>query len=282
MQINVCKTPMDYPAELGELRDANGLLGDMEALRARMREDGYLLLRGFHPRRKVMEARERILSEMKKRGVGAGQHRVMKDIAAASEVMAVLESPRLFDFFEGYFGEPSLTFSEKWLRAVENGKYTGLHYDRVYMGRGSSNLHTVWTPFGDTPMELGTLAICVGSHTEKFRKLIETYGQSDVDRDRIAGGGWFSHDPREVSEKFGGEWKTTNFQAGDIMIITMLTMHCSTQNVTDRIRLSCDIRFQPASEPADERWYGPQATGHVDFGKEPLKSLQEAKTEWGL
>lgn len=273
---------MEYPAELGELRDANALLGDREALRARMGEDGYLLLRGFHPREQVLAARERILSEMEGRGMRGGQHRVMKEIAATPEVMAVLESPRLFGFFEDYFGGPALTFSEKWLRAVEHGKYTGLHYDNVYMGRGSANLHTVWTPFGDTPMELGTLTICVGSHTDRFQKLIDTYGKSDVDRDRISGGGWFSHDPREVSEKFGGEWKTTNFQAGDIMIITMLTMHCSTQNVTDRIRLSCDTRFQPASEPADERWYGPQATGHVNLGKEPLKELEEAKREWGV
>jgi len=42
------------------------------------------------------------------------------------------------------------------------------------MGRGSDRLHTCWTLIGDTPMELGTLAVCVGSHLEAFQRLKQT------------------------------------------------------------------------------------------------------------
>ncbi len=42
---------------LGEMRDANALLDDPAALRARMAEDGYLLLRGVHDPTLVLEAR---------------------------------------------------------------------------------------------------------------------------------------------------------------------------------------------------------------------------------
>ena len=47
----------------------------------------------------------------------------------------------------------------------------------------------------------------------------------------------------EISEKYGGEWKTADFQMGDVIIFTMHTMHTSTKNLSDRWRLSCDIRF---------------------------------------
>ena len=30
----------------------------------------------------------------------------------------------------------------------------------------------------------------------------------------------------------------------------------STVNTTDRVRISCDVRWQPAAEPRDERYFG--------------------------
>ena len=40
----------------------------------------------------------------------------------------------------------------------------GAHVDNVYMGRGTSNLLTIWTPFGDNPIEMGSLAVVENSH----------------------------------------------------------------------------------------------------------------------
>lgn len=284
MEITVCDEVMQYPEEVGPLRDSTDLRGNKEALRERLAEDGYLYIRGFHPREKVLAARERILAEMERQGIEAGQHQEMKSIAETPEVMAVLESPALFDFFEDVFGEPALTFDEKWLRAVGKGKATGIHYDNVYMGRGSRRLMTAWTPFGDLPMQLGTLAVCEGSHKEAFGKLQETYGNMDVDRDNIKGMGWYSSSPREVLEKFGGRWVTNDVQAGDVIFITMMTLHGSTKNVTDDVRLSCDIRFQPQSDPADERWAGPNRSGSQLFDKDDAtkRTMEEAKSDWGV
>lgn len=45
------------PAEFGEFRDANDLLGDVEAPRDRMGEDGCLLFRGLLDRDTVPAAR---------------------------------------------------------------------------------------------------------------------------------------------------------------------------------------------------------------------------------
>ena len=49
---------------LGWLREANDLLGDREALRARLDEDGYLLIRGLHDPKKVKATRQLLLEKL--------------------------------------------------------------------------------------------------------------------------------------------------------------------------------------------------------------------------
>lgn len=286
-----------YPdGGLGELRDSNDLLGDFDALRRRMAEDGYLLIRGLIDRQKVLAARTRILEYMAAHeamepgsrpldGV-MGQYgksiRMLgrQTVTHHPDVQAVFEGEELFDFYRGYFGEDTRTFDYKWLRAVGNEQCTGAHYDVIYMGRGSPRLHTCWIPLGDIPIHQGTLCICAGSHDAPgFERLRETYGRVDVDRDGY--GGPFTHDPLEITEKFGGQWLTTEFRAGDILTFGMYTLHASTTNTTDRWRLSCDVRFQPVSDPVDDRWVGDNPTAHTRFG-EQRKTMDQLKAEWGV
>ena len=57
--------PLDMsPDAFGELRESNDLLDNIPALRARMAEDGYLLLRNFLNREWVMEARKAVLGTL--------------------------------------------------------------------------------------------------------------------------------------------------------------------------------------------------------------------------
>jgi hypothetical protein len=58
----------------------------------------------------------------------------------------------------------------------------GCHIDWVYMGRGTRNLYTSWTPLGGVPFSDGPLAILESSHP--WQELQQTYGRLDVDRDR--------------------------------------------------------------------------------------------------
>ncbi|MCB9158861.1 MAG: phytanoyl-CoA dioxygenase family protein [Caldilineaceae bacterium] len=295
MNIRFGYRTVDYPSvDIGELPDSSALLGDVAALHARMDEDGYLLLRGLIDRETVLTARRTILEHMRVHealtpdtplldGVmppGGRSVPMMgnKGIAHHPDVLAVLENPVLFDFFAAYFGEPATTFHYKWLRGVGNEGYTGAHMDTVYMGRGSDRLHTVWIPFGDIPVEQGTLAMCVGSNRlDGFARVRATYGRMDVDRDGIEG--WFSKDPMEIVEVFGGHWLTGDFRAGDVMIFGMHTMHASTTNLTDRFRLSCDVRFQPASDPVDERWIK-DGSGHKPTAT--VRPIEDARVEWGV
>lgn len=300
MQVTFNQSTFDYPSEeFGELRSSNDILGDAEALNERLNAEGYLLIRELIDPAKVITAREAILNHMAEHeamepgsqpleGV-MGQHGKSvsllgrKAITQHPAVLAVLEAPELFAFYEKLWHEPVLTFDYKWLRAVGHEQATSCHYDVVYMGQGTERLRTCWIPFGDVNIEQGVLAICEGSHNQPgFEKLRNTYGKLDVDRDHAVG--QFSHNPREVFDTFGGQWKTTNFKAGDILTFGMFTMHASTTNTTDRWRLSCDVRFQPAADPVDKRWVGVNPPSHSlgNPGMPPIKTMATLRKEWGV
>ena len=294
MRVRFGYRDIEFPGgALGQLRDSRELLGDIPALWRRLRDDGYLLLRGLVERDTVLQARSIVLEYMSERqalvpdmpvldGVmPAGGRSVpmmsSKGIAHHPRVLAALENAALFNLFEALFGEPALTYPFKWMRAVGNEQYTAAHYDFVYMGQGSQNLHTVWIPFGDLSIDHGTLAICSGSHNlESFARIRDTYGRMDVDRDRTEG--WFERDPLDIVERFGGQWLGSDYRAGDVIMFGMHTMHASTTNLTNRFRLSCDVRYQPASEPVDERW---KRGGSGHYG-ETTRDMNSARKEWGL
>jgi hypothetical protein len=289
-----------YPSdELRPLRDSSDVAGGRAGLLDRLAEDGYLYLPGYLDRDEVLAARAEILAYMDEHeGLEPGARPLdgvmgqygkpvgmmgKTTITHREQVLRVLAAPRLYELHEQIQGEPVLTFEYKWLRAVGNEQCTGAHMDHVYMGQGSERLMTVWIPLGDIPIEQGTLCVCPASHRlPEFEKLRNTYGRMDVDRDGIEG--WFTRKPREIPEAIGGCWHTSDVRAGDIITFGMHLMHASTTNVTNKWRLSCDVRFQPASDPVDPRWAGKDPSGHAKEKKErkPVTPMAEARAKWGV
>ncbi len=289
-----------YPSkELQPLRDSSDVVSDRDGLLARLEEDGYLYVPGLLDRNEVLKARHTILRYMAEHeamepgsrpldGVMGqyGKHVGMMGkevITHPPDVLNVLAADRLFALYGLIHQEPISTFDYKWLRAVGHDASTGAHMDFVYMGQGSKRLMTTWIPLGDVAIEQGTLAVCPQSHrSEGFARIRDTYGRMDVDRDRTEG--WFTKDPREITQKFGGFWQTGDVQAGDIITFGMHLMHASTTNVTDKWRLSCDVRFQPAADPMDPRWTGKESGGHTPAAPAQGKprSMEEARTAWGV
>ena len=72
------------------------------------------------------------------------------------------------------------------------------------------------------------------------------YGEMDSERE-LEGSGWFSRDPLEVRSLFGGQWKTADFRAGDVLCFTMKTLHMYVRR-TARTRPPCDTASSPASQ----------------------------------
>jgi hypothetical protein len=193
-----------HPPRIYDERSARLRL--MQGLRAALATDGYLYIKGLIPREAVLAARSKVLAHLegltnvldsRDSSVGVLQENPVipfmegkNAITDSPEVSGVISGEHLASFFEGLLGDRPLTFEYKWLRAVGRKGFTGAHCDRVYMSRGSARLHTSWVPFQDTPVELGGLAVCQGSHRlAGFAKLQETYGALDVERDGLLGSG---------------------------------------------------------------------------------------------
>ncbi|XP_076077257.1 1-deoxypentalenic acid 11-beta-hydroxylase-like [Mytilus galloprovincialis] len=302
---------VEFPSDrLQQLEDCNHLLSDVEALHKEIQTKGYLFIRGLHDRQEVLNARQTVLEYVKEQGNGklvdpwpegvlearCGQGCIPfmegdRKITHAENIQKVLEGPRPKEFFRRFLGEEPRTFDFKWLRGIYREAFTGVHVDRVYMNRGTPNLYTMWTPFGDVTLDMGCLAVCEGSNSlESFQYFQKTYGHLDVEAAKLKGTGWFTTDPWEITEKFGGQWKTSDFKAGDVLIFTMGTAHMSTANLTDLLRISCDTRWQRVSEKADERYMGDNFGSKVKFGlqfkddksDEEEVTIEKLKKTWGI
>lgn len=282
-----------------DLRESNDILNNAEALRERMAEEGYLLIRGLHGQEAVLAARGQILEKLAAKGMLAPNTPLMDGIfnpdypeststgsmenKALTEIpafKAVVEGTPMMNFFRQFLGGDALTFDFKWLRTAGPGAGSPIHYDIVFMGRGTQNLYSCWTPFGDVSLDMGPIVFCLGSN--RFEKVRATYGQADVDRDLIEG--HFSDNPLEIIEKFGGRWATTTFSPGDVIIFSLFLMHASLVNTSDKIRITADTRYQLAAEPADERWVGEKPKGHYAWKQDEavIEPLAASRQRWGV
>ena len=281
------------------LRESNDILSNPEALRERMAADGYLLIRGLHAPDTIRTARRQILEKLAAKGMLATDTPLMEGrfnpdypepastgsmgntaLTELPAFKAVVAGKPIMDFFTGFLGGEARSFDFKWLRTAGPGAGSPIHCDIVFMGRGTQNLYSCWTPFGDVSLDMGPIVFCLGS--DRFEKVRATYGQADVDRDLIEG--HFSDKPLEIVEKFGGHWATTTFSAGDVIIFSMFLMHASLVNTSDRIRITADTRYQRADEPMDDRWNGENPKGHYAWKQQDAKieSLEESRQRWGI
>lgn len=287
------------PYFIAGLRESNEILGDGEALRARIEEDGYLLIRNLRPREQVLELRRQILERMAAQGLLAPDTPLMDGVinpdahAAASTSVRNKEELRtspglrplvregeVMRFFENFLGGAPRTFDFEWLRVAGAGAESAIHCDVVFMGRGTKRLYTCWTPLGDVSLDMGPVVLGLGSH--RLEKVKRTYGACDVDRDLIQG--WLSKDPVELSEKYGIRWASTTFAAGDALIFNMYLLHASLANTSNKYRISVDARYQLAAEPVDERWVGDPPRMHYAFWAPDakLEPIEVSRARWGI
>ena len=281
-----------------QLRESNEILDHPEALRERLKKDGFLFLRSFHDRNEVLSVRRDILQIMATTGELDPDAPLMEGIInpalktqatvstkgrenlKTDSLKRLLYDPRPTNFFRKLFAAEPMAYQFQWLRAGGHGAGSTIHADVVYMGRGTKRLCTIWTPLGDIPPEMGPLVLCLGSH--RWDRVRGTYGQADVDRDRIPG--HFTENPSELVEKFGGRWATAPMRAGDAVIVNMFLLHASLMNTTNRYRISVDARWQPAGEPMDDRWSGEKPSGHSELWKPgaQLEPIEVSRARWGV
>lgn len=232
-------------------------------LRRRLKQDGYLYLPQFLDETEVREARRAVLLEIQNRNGLSREYTLeqavpspttkvsllaLPEVSKLPLVARVVESPRLFELFRALLDEPNIgTLNFKWLRAVANGEFTGVHIDRVFVGQQTERILTAWIPIGDVPIELGSLTVCKNSHLHDnpdFEQMHRTYGKSTVGADGTTSG-WLSENAANVSTipTQALQWLTTNFKAGDILVLHIDMLHMTLKNVTNQLRISWYLYF---------------------------------------
>lgn len=265
---------------LAELRDSADFIDDGDGLRARMEADGYLYLRGVLNREAVLKARMEILTrlgsvgEFKEpfiEGLSSGtslRAEEVSDLGAfwqsiceGQDLRAVTHDGPIVPIMERLLGEPVLSFDFLWLRTMHPGRASAFHFDHVYMNRGTERLYTVWTPLGDIALEEGPLLLVEESH--RWDDLHRDFRGLDVDKEKDRPG-HVTLDPVTLAQERGTHLLTAEFKAGDVVIMPMFMLHGSMDNrsAIGRVRLSSDTRYQPASEPVDDRWVGENPIAH--------------------
>ncbi|MCY3709209.1 MAG: phytanoyl-CoA dioxygenase family protein [Caldilineaceae bacterium] len=288
---------------LGELRSSADALEDIEELNCRFEADGYLYLPGLLDRDTLSAARLTMLEALAdldfvdtdyplsdgvaKREISVSAREMVGLSKDNGPLRQALYAGPMIAFYEQFLGGPIRPLDFTWCRVKSSGTETATnpHYDIVFMGRGTKNLYTSWTPLGDIPRQMGGLMVLENSH--RLEGVKTTYGRSDVDeyctneptardtesgqkRWQGSGTGTFASDAIALRAELNSRWLTTDYELGDLLVFSMYTMHASMDNLTNRLRLSTDTRYQLASEPVDERWIGENPIAH---GPEAKKGI---------
>ncbi|MEQ7126114.1 phytanoyl-CoA dioxygenase family protein [Actinopolymorpha sp. B11F2] len=284
------------PEALGQLRRSADAADDADELLRRLDDDGYLYLPGYLDRDEVLTARLDLMTRLQADGLvqpgtdpmdGIPSDESYRGILhttakASAPLQRLLYAGRTAALYERIFGERVRHFDFTWLRAVRPGRGTPPHGDSVFMNRGTPRLLTAWVPLGDVDLRLGGLIVLERSHrVDRLRRDyhtrdVDTYCENDEESTATArAGAWewngyISPDPVQLRDDLGLRWLTAEFAMGDLVTFPMYTLHGSLDNTSDRLRLSCDIRYQRASEPADPRWIGANPTAHGAESKRGL------------
>ncbi|MGH7143471.1 MAG: phytanoyl-CoA dioxygenase family protein [Planctomycetota bacterium] len=283
---------MSVMKRLQPLVDSTNLLREPGALREQAREDGYLYFRGLLPRQELLDLRRKILELAHEAGWLQEGRPVMEGIAkpgtfvmefsgkcpewrvfyrklqSLREFHALAHRAEILQVLQAVLGGEILVQPRNMSRIMFPGDTTYTtppHQDHIHI-RGTPDVWTCWFPAGDCPTELGGLAVLPGSNRTGLLKTRP-----------MAGAGGTGVDVAEDAVWVGGD-----MQAGDVLFFHSLTVHQGRDNRTaDRVRLSCDYRYQRADEAIDEdslephggvvTWPDAYATWNTDPATDPLR-----------
>jgi ectoine hydroxylase-related dioxygenase (phytanoyl-CoA dioxygenase family) len=282
---------------LGPLRDSSDVVDDGNALRERLDHDDYLFLRGVVDRNAILAARDEVFARLMEvdeitapasEGIATGTSRRKELVDLGEFWQSVSEGPRLrhvshgtqvADVMSRVFDEPSRPHDYMFLRPGVVGRSTHLHFDLPFFSRGSQRIHTVWLALNEIPLDLGPLAVVEGSH--RFDDLIEPVRQVDYESSNTPYVQMLD-DTVEFARERGSRLLTAAFAPGDIVIFTMTLMHGTLDNHSseNRVRLSCDVRWQPAADDLDPRYTAPNPPGTTGAGYAELNGAKPLTEDW--
>lgn len=283
---------------LGEFRDSTELMADSSALQTRMAEDGYIFLRGVISPSAIAMARQEVfcrladvgeIGEPPREGIFTGQSQrpaetsergeFWQSVSEGPALRRATHGPEIQHVVDALFDEPARGYDFIFLRPGVVGRFTFLHYDLPFFSRGTKNVITAWTAIGDIPTTEGSLFVLENSH--RFDDLIKPIQQIDYSS-KESPQVQMMDDAGEFARSRGSRLLTANFEPGDVILFGMTTMHGSFDNCSpiNRTRLSVDVRWQPASEPIDDRYFGKNPAGTTGIGYAELNGAKPLTEPW--
>ena len=251
-------------AESGILKPfvkSNEILNDPAKLRRRAERDGYLFFRGLLKEEAVLRVRQDFARILERHGwlddgtraidvVSSGEGfiegskaslPVFCEFQRLESFHCFAHSAEILSLSDRLFGEPTFVHPQKIGRIsfpAKSNYTTPAHQDFVHI-QGTEACWTAWIPLGDCPRNLGGLAVFPGSQALGLLTLRRALGPGSSAVD--------------VS-KLDGEWRSSDFRAGDVLFFNSLAIHKALPNTTDnRVRLSVDYRYQGISRPITEK-----------------------------
>jgi hypothetical protein len=246
--------------------DATPLLSAPQALRAQADRDGYLFFRKLLPAEIVLDLRRQLLQVLDQFGWLQQEEEPRLGLADPGAV-ADLESwggtgvpqaaylaiqkvelfhrlphhPNLIHMYETLFGKPVLPHPRNIARLMvpsPGAAPTPIHQDFIHI-QGTRNVWTAWIPFGDVPRALGGLAVMRGSHKQGVLAVAPAAGAGGLEA---------------IVCHTDLPWIEHDYEVGDVLTFHSCTVHKALPNLMgNRVRLSCDYRYQPADEDLEEK-----------------------------
>jgi hypothetical protein len=296
--------------DFGQLTRSDDCVDDREELWRRFDAEGYLYLPGLLDAEEVLAARTEVMQRLWDAGIlnksqpmidgialpdseydGAATGPFMPYLAKNNPALSrVLYDGPMIRFYEFWLGGPVSHFDYTWFRCKRPGRKdaTTPHCDTVYMNRGTKDLYTSWTPFGDVPVDMGGLMVLEGSHQNQRLSQytttdVDLYCSNEGDQDEVVrraqaegreltteerqaiewnSTGAYSGDAIGAREELGGRWLTSEYRMGDLLLFSIDLLHASSDNRSNAVRISSDSRYQLASQPQDDRWMGDDPPAH--------------------
>jgi hypothetical protein len=255
-----------------DLVDSRDLFGDEEALRAVLRRDGYIFMRGLLYPDWVEDVGRHALSSLQDAGwtepgfdpvyapprlpVRAVAMRDAfadpgyRDILLDAGFNAIPYDSPLAWLMRQIMGPEGFCYPLKVPRVVYPASVVPRHPGNFVHKDFASvqDMLTCWIPLQSIPTRLGGLALQPGSQTST----------------RVR--------PRPLGRLERG-WRTTDYEPGDVLIFHCLTTHAALPNHEERLRISAEYRWQMTDLPAPRRMVlGP-------WGQE-MGSRQFRGTDW--
>ncbi len=239
------------PAEIEELPDSVPLLAEPEKLRERWRQDGVLFFKNVIGQSSIELVRNEYLTRLKEMGV-VDESETASNWNGNDRLDGALARPISDDVWRTLVADPSLdrvvrTFLGEapiWLPIVVHRTapplakgttaetFGGRHQDGIY--NFGIDFVTCWVPLMDIDEDVGGLAVAPGSHKGSLYP-------PDVFKDPNTRVGIPAGAIPDAA------WRRPNYKAGDLLMFHSMTAHAGIPNTSNKLRLSMDIRFLPAS-----------------------------------